>query len=50
MVQVKVLLPEAPTESVAFTVTVKVPRVVGVPEIRPEVEMDIPVGRPVAVH
>src|ERR1700676_4341396 len=40
--------PEAPVVSLAVTVTLEVPAVVGVPEIRPEAElMDSPAGRPV---
>src|ERR1035438_3886455 len=48
-VQVNEVLPEAPVVSVAVTVTVEVPAVVGVPEIRPEELMDSPAGSPVAV-
>ena len=50
MVQVKVALPLAPVVSVAVTVTVEVAAVVGVPEIRPVVELiDRPAGSPVAL-
>src|ERR1035438_1555904 len=42
--------PEAPVVSLAVTVTLEVPAVVGVPEIRPEEElMDSPAGRPAAL-
>ncbi len=42
--------PEAPVVSFAVTVTLEVPAVVGVPEIRPVEElMDSPAGRPVAL-
>ncbi len=46
-VQVKDVWPEAVPE-VAVTVTLAVPAVVGVPEIRPVDEIDRPAGRPVA--
>src|SRR4051812_22481950 len=49
-VQVKVAEPEAPVASVAVTVTVEVPAVVGVPEIRPAELMDRPAGRPLAEY
>ena len=50
IVQVKEAEPEAPVVSVAVTVTVKVPAAVGVPEIRPVLELiERPVGRPVAL-
>ena len=48
MVQVKDALPEAPVPSVAVTVTVDAPAVVGVPEIRPAELIDRPAGRPLA--
>jgi len=49
-VQVKEVDPDAPVVSVAVTVTVDVPAVVGVPEIRPDEElMDSPAGSPVAL-
>jgi hypothetical protein len=48
-VQENVVVPDAPAESVAVTVTVDVPAVVGVPEIRPEELMDKPDGSPVAL-
>ena len=42
--------PEAPVVSFAVTVTLEVPAVVGVPEIRPVEELiDKPPGRPVAL-
>src|SRR5450759_2429033 len=42
--------PVAPVVSLAVTVTLEVPAVVGVPEIRPEEElMDSPAGRPAAL-
>src|SRR5450631_216680 len=42
--------PEAPVVSLAVTVTLEVPAVVGVPEISPVEElMDRPAGRPVAL-
>jgi len=48
-VQVNVVLPVAPVVSLAVTVTLLLPAVVGVPEIRPEDEpIDKPAGRPVA--
>ena len=50
MVQVKVADPLAPVVSVAVTVTLEVPAVVGVPEMRPEDGlMDSPAGRPLAL-
>ena len=50
IVQVNEAEPEALVVSLAVTVTEDVPAVVGVPEIRPVVElMDRPVGRPVAL-
>ena len=50
MVQVKLADPLAPVVSVAVTVTLEVPAVVGVPEIRPvDVLMDSPAGRPLAL-
>ena len=43
-------MPVAPVVSLAVTVTLEVPAVVGVPEIRPVVELiDSPAGRPVAL-
>ena len=49
MVQVKVADPEAPVLSVAVTVTLEVPAVVGVPVISPVEELiDRPAGSPVA--
>ena len=48
IVQVNDAEPDAPVESVAVTVTLKVPAALGVPVIRPEEEIDSPVGRPVA--
>src|ERR1700758_2703108 len=43
--------PDALVESVAVTVTLNVPAVDGVPEIRPEDALiDSPVGRPVALQ
>jgi len=48
-VQVKDVEPEAPVLSFAVTVTLYVPAVPAVPEIRPEELIDRPVGRPVAV-
>ncbi len=40
---------DGPVESVAVTVTVEVPAVVGVPLIRPVAELTVsPAGRPVA--
>src|ERR1700722_16669226 len=41
--------PCAPVVSVAVTVTLEVPAVVGVPEIRPEELIDRPAGSPLAV-
>jgi hypothetical protein len=50
MVQVKDAEPVAPVVSFAVTVTLFEPAVVGVPEIRPVVELiDRPAGRPVAL-
>ncbi len=49
IVQVKDVLPEAPVVSLAVTVTLEVPLVVGVPVILPLEEMLSPVGRPVAL-
>ncbi len=50
IVQVKLAEPEALVVSFAVTVTLEVPAVVGVPEMRPEEElMDRPAGRPVAL-
>ena len=50
IVQVKLADPEAPVVSLAVTVTLEVPAVVGVPEIRPVEElMDSPAGSPVAL-
>jgi hypothetical protein len=49
-VQVNVAEPDAPVVSVAVTVTLEVPAVVGVPEISPVEELtDSPAGRPVAL-
>ena len=49
-VQVKLALPAAPVVSVAVTVTLELPAVVGVPEIRPVEELiDSPAGRPEAL-
>jgi hypothetical protein len=49
IVQAKLADPEAPVPSVAVTVTLYVPAVVGVPEIRPVDELiDRPGGRPLA--
>ena len=49
-VQLKVAVPAAPVVSVAVTVTLDEPAVVGVPVIRPDEElMDSPAGRPVAL-
>ena len=48
MVQVNVAEPLAPVPSVAVTVTVELPAVVGVPEIRPLLLIDSPAGRPLA--
>src|SRR5215831_17438879 len=48
-VQLNAAFPEAPVVSVAVTVTLEVPAVVGVPVISPEEEIDSPAGRPVAV-
>ena len=43
-------MPLAPVPSVAVTVTLDVPAVVGVPEIRPVAELiDRPAGSPVAL-
>ena len=48
-VQVKVVGPSSPRESVAVTVTEEVPAVVGVPVTVPvEALIDSPAGRPVA--
>ena len=47
-VQEKLAEPLAPVVSVAVTVTDEGPAVVGVPEIRPEEEIDSPAGNPVA--
>jgi hypothetical protein len=41
-------LPDAPVLSVALTVTLNVPAALGVPEMRPDEEIDSPVGSPVA--
>ena len=50
MVQLKLADPLAPVVSVAVTVTLEVPPVVGVPEMRPVDElMDSPAGRPPAL-
>src|SRR4051812_22232567 len=49
IVHVKVADPDAPVPSLAVTVTLKAPAVVGVPEISPEELMLSPAGRPVAV-
>lgn len=50
MVQVKVADPDAPVVSVAVTVTLYVEAVVGVPVIRPVVELiDRPAGSPAAL-
>ncbi len=50
IVQVKLAEPLAPVVSVAVTVTLEVPAVVGVPEMRPVEELiDRPAGRPVAL-
>ena len=48
-VQVNVADPDAPVVSVAVTVAVEVPAVVGVPEISPVELIDRPAGRPLAV-
>ena len=49
-VQVNEAVPSAPVVSVAVTVTLDVPAVVGVPEISPVEELiDSPAGRPVAL-
>jgi len=49
IVQVNDVLPEAPVLSLADAVTLNVPAVVGVPEIRPDEELiDRPPGRPLA--
>src|SRR5438105_6065693 len=49
IVQVKAADPDAPVPSRAVTVTLYVPAVVGVPEIRPVAELtDRPGGRPAA--
>jgi hypothetical protein len=49
-VHVNDVLPDAPVESVALTVTLEVPAVVGVPEMRPlELLIDSPAGSPVAL-
>src|SRR5438067_2434084 len=50
IVHVNVALPDAPVLSVAVTVTLNVPAAVGVPEIRPDDEMDSPVGSPDALN
>src|SRR5579859_1371784 len=51
IVHVKLALPWAPVVSVAVTVTLLLPAVVGVPEIRPLLElMDRPAGRPLALQ
>src|SRR5258708_38375501 len=47
-VQLKVAEPDAPVVSLAVTVGLPGAAAVGVPEIRPEVLMDSPAGRPVA--
>ncbi len=47
-VQLNEAVPEAPVPSLAVTVTVDEPAVVGVPVIRPDELMDSPAGRPVA--
>ena len=47
--QLKEAEPCAPVVSVAVTVTLEVPAVVGVPEIRPEELIDRPAGSPLAV-
>ncbi len=48
-VQVKDVVPDLFAESVTVTVTLDVPAVVAVPEIRPVEELiDRPAGRPVA--
>lgn len=44
-IQVKVAVPKAPLESVAVTVTVDEPTVVGEPEIKPVDEIDNPAGK-----
>ena len=49
MLQVNDVEPDAPVLSVAVTVTLEVPAVLGVPVISPEEEIDRPGGRPVAV-
>jgi hypothetical protein len=50
MVQVNEADLDAPVVSVAVTVTLEVPAVAGVPEIRPDEELiDSPAGSPVAV-
>ena len=49
-VQLNEAEPVAPVVSLAVTVTLEVPAVVGVPEIRPVAELiDSPAGRPVAL-
>ena len=48
-VQTNEVLASAPLPSLAVTVTVLVPAVVGVPVIVPELEMETPAGSPVAV-
>src|SRR5579862_3047705 len=49
-VQLNVAEPDAPVVSLAVTVTVEVPAVVGVPEISPDEELtDSPAGSPVAL-
>ena len=47
-VQVKLVLPEAPDASLAVTVTVEDPTVLGVPEMIPAEVIDNPDGRPLA--
>src|SRR6185437_33891 len=49
MVQLNETDPDAPVESVAVTVTLEDPDAVGVPEIKPEAEIDRPAGNPLAV-
>jgi hypothetical protein len=51
IVNVRVTIPLAPAAFDAPNVTVDVPATVGVPEIKPVVELnDNPAGRPVAVY
>jgi len=50
IVQLKLVEPELPMESVAVAVTEYVPRVVGVPVMRPELDIDNPGGSPDADH